>query len=65
MQVDILFLMKQSGNILSSRRKYRRLTTSYKMDNKLSLQYLGNCLPPTVSNISDRNLRNDENYATP
>ena len=24
-----------------------------------------NCLPPTVSSISDHNLRNDENYAPP
>jgi hypothetical protein len=26
---------------------------------------LCNCLPPTVSSISDHNLRNDENYAPP
>jgi hypothetical protein len=50
---------------MSSRRKYRKLITFYKIHNKLCPQYLGNFLPPTVSNISDHNLRKDENYATP
>jgi hypothetical protein len=49
---------------LSSIRKYRRLTTFYKMDNKLCPQYMDNCLPPTVSNISDHDFRNDESYTT-
>ena len=35
------------------------------MHNKLCPQYLCNCLPPTVSSISDHNLRNNENYTTP
>ena len=47
---------------VSSRRKYHKLTTFYKMDNKLCPQYLDNCLPATVSYISDHNFRNDENY---
>jgi hypothetical protein len=34
---------------LSCRRKSRKLTTFYKMHNKVCLQYLCNCLPPTVS----------------
>ena len=50
---------------LSFGRKYRRLTTSYKMDNKLCPRYMGNCLPPTIYNISDHNFRNAENYTTP
>jgi len=50
---------------LSSRRKYRKLTTFYKMHNKLCPQYLGNGPPPTVDYISDHNLQNDENYTTP
>ena len=41
------------------------LTTLYKMHNTLCPQYLDTCLPPTASHISDHNLRNDENYATP
>jgi hypothetical protein len=49
----------------SSRRKYRKLTTFYKMLNTLCPPYLGNCLPHTVCNISDHNFQNDENYATP
>jgi hypothetical protein len=43
----------------------RKLTTFYKMHNKVCPQYLCNCLPPTVSSISDHNLRNNENYTTP
>jgi hypothetical protein len=35
------------------------------MHNKLYPQYLCNCLPPTVSSISDHNLRSNENYTTP
>ena len=50
---------------LSCRRKSRKLTTFYKMHNKVCPQYLCNCLPPTVSSISDHNLRNNENYTTP
>ena len=38
---------------LSCRRKSRKLTTFYKMHNKVCPQYLCNCLPPTVSSISD------------
>ena len=41
---------------LSCRRKSRKLTTFYKMHNKVCPQYLCNCLPPTVSSISDHNL---------
>ena len=50
---------------LSCRRKSRKLTTFYKMHNKVCPQYLCNCLPPTVSSISDHNLRNNENYTAP
>ena len=35
------------------------------MQSKLCPQYLCNCLPPTVSSISDHNLRNNENNTTP
>ena len=48
-----------------SRRKSRKLTTFYKMHNKVCPQYLCNCLPPTVSSIGDHNLRNNKNYTTP
>jgi hypothetical protein len=50
---------------LSCRRKYHKLTTFYKMHNKLCPQYLCNCLPPIVSSSRDHNLRNNENYTTP
>ena len=50
---------------LSCRRKSRKLITFDKMHNKVCPQYLCNCLPPTVSSISDHNLRNNENYTTP
>ena len=50
---------------LSSRHKYRKLTTLYKMLISLCRQILGNCLPLTVYNINDHNLRKDENCATP
>jgi hypothetical protein len=50
---------------LSCRRKSRKLTTFYKMHNKVCPQYLCNCLHPIVSSISDHNLRNKENYTTP
>ena len=36
---------------LSCRRKSRKLTTFYKMHNKVCPQYLCNCLPPTVSSM--------------
>ena len=55
----------KTWDLLSSRRKYRKLTTLYKMLNSLCPQILGNCLPLTVCNINDHNLQNDENYATP
>ena len=35
------------------------------MHNKVCPQHLCNYLPPTVSSISDHNLRNNENYTTP
>ena len=50
---------------MSCRHKSRKLTTFYKMHNKLCPHYLSNCLPPTVSSIGDHNLRNNENYTTP
>ena len=50
---------------MSCRRKYQKLATLYKMYNKLCHQYLCNCLPPTVSSISDHKLRNIDNYTTP
>ena len=56
---------KTRWEYLSSRRKYRKLTTLYKMLISQCRQILGNCLPLTVYNINDHNLRSDENYATP
>ena len=35
------------------------------MHNKLCPQYLCNCVPPTISSISDHNLRNNDNHTTP
>ena len=64
LQVEILVPMKQGGNSCL-------LGVNIATDNILQMhttlcpQSLGNFLPPTVYNISDHNLRNDENYATP
>jgi hypothetical protein len=63
LQVDWLYY-ETGWEPLSCRRKCRKLTTFYKMHNKLCPQYLCNCLPPTVSSISNHNLRNNENYTT-
>ena len=68
METNAFIKMAQFYNNLimkRSRRKSRKLTTFYKMHNKVCPQYLCNCLPPTVSSISDHNLRNNENYTTP
>ena len=60
------FLYYETGwEPLSCRRISRKLTTFYKMHNKVCHQDLCNCLPPTVSSISDHNIRNNENYTTP
>jgi hypothetical protein len=58
--LSIFLFFETMWKYLSSRSKYRKLTTFYKMDNKLCLQYMDICLPPTVSNISDHDFRNDE-----
>ena len=50
---------------LADRRKFRKLTIFYKMHNRECPDYLYNCLPPTVSNTSGYNLRNNENYTIP
>jgi hypothetical protein len=62
---SMLSFLDPSWEPLSCRRKSRKLTTFYKMHNRVCPQYLCNCLPPTVSSISDHNLRNNENYTTP
>ena len=51
--------------ILSDRRKNRKLTIFYKMHNHLCPHYLYDCLPPLVSDVSQYNLRNQNNYIIP
>ena len=56
METNAFIKMAQFYNNLimkRSRRKSRKLTTFYKMHNKVCPQYLCNCLPSTVSSISD------------
>jgi hypothetical protein len=50
---------------LANRRKNRKLTIFYKIDNKLCPPYLINCLPPVASDVSNYNLRNNQNYVPP
>jgi hypothetical protein len=50
---------------LANRRKNRKLTIFYKIDNKLCPPYLINCLPPVTSDVSNYNLRNNQNYVPP
>jgi hypothetical protein len=57
-------IMRHRGHGGSCRRNSRKLTF-YKMHNKVCPQYLCNCLPPTVSSISDHNLRNNEKTPIP
>ena len=50
---------------LANRRETRRLTTFYKIHNKLCPPYLFNCLPPVTSDVNSYNLRNNQNYVPP
>ena len=50
---------------LFNRRQYRKLTIFYKMHNKMCPDYLNNCLPPLVSDVSTYELRNSYNYVVP
>ena len=50
---------------LANRRENRRLTTFYKIHNKLCPPYLFNCLPPVTSDVNSYNLRNNQNYVPP
>jgi hypothetical protein len=45
---------------LANRRETRRLTTLYKIHNKLCPPYLFNCLPPVTSDVNSYNLRNNQ-----
>ena len=49
---------------LTERRKNRKLCIFYKMHNDICPQYLSDCLPSLVSNVSGYNLRNNDNYLT-
>lgn len=51
--------------ILADRRKNRKLIIFYKMHNHLCPSYLYDCLPPLVSNLSQYELRNQDNYNIP
>ena len=46
-------------------RETRKLTTFYKIHNKLCPPYLFNCLPPVTSDVNSYNLRNNQNYVPP
>ena len=48
---------------LANRWETRKLTTFYKIHNKLSPPYLFNCLPP--SDVNSYNLRHNQNYVPP
>ena len=50
---------------LFNRRQYRKLNIFYKMHNKMCPDYLNNCLPPLVSDVSTYELRNSYNYVVP
>ena len=47
---------------LVNRRETRKLTTFYKIHNKLCPPYLFNCLSPVTSDVNSYNLRNNQNY---
>ena len=47
---------------LTERRKNRKLCIFYRMHNNICPQYLSDCLPTLVSNVSGYNLRNNDNY---
>jgi hypothetical protein len=51
--------------ILTERRRQRKLATFYKMHNKSCPQYLSHYLPPVASYVSGYNLINNENYVLP
>ena len=50
---------------LETRRRKHRLTTFYKMINKNTPQYLSTLVPPTVHQVSQRNLRSGHNLQIP
>ena len=51
--------------LLSDRRKTRRLSMFYNIHNKSAPDYLCDLMPPLISEISDYNLRNSNNYSVP
>ena len=50
---------------LANLRNKRKLTIYYKIHSKLCPPYLFNCLPPVASDVSNYNLRNNQNYVPP
>ena len=50
---------------MANRRETRKLTTFYKIHNKLCPPYLFNCLTPVTSDVNSYNLRNNQNYVPP
>lgn len=51
--------------LLSDRRRYRRLNMFYLIHNGNAPDYLCDLLPPLVGNMTDYNLRNNSNYNMP
>ena len=47
---------------LYNRRKYKKMTVFYKIHNRLCPSYLSECLPQMTSEVSNYNLRNQNNY---
>lgn len=50
---------------LVNRRQCRKITTFYKMHNRMCPEYLSNCLPPLTSDMTTYNLRNSNDYIIP
>ena len=51
--------------LLSDRRRYRRLNMFYLIHNRKAPDYLCDLMPPLVGNMSEYNLRNNSNYVMP
>ena len=51
--------------LLSERRRIRRLSLFYNIHNNLAPEYLSDLMPPMIGQMSDYNLRNNNNYILP
>ena len=59
-------ILQETGwDTLEKRRYKHRMTTFYKMVKNIAPQYLQNLVPPSVHQVSQRNLRNNANLTVP